>query len=119
MLFLVFLIGIIQAAARGIKLDCGCFGGGGFTDDGTTYTLDILRDLGLLVLAVYLVMWSLTRFSLEEFIGRHDYVEVPSAKRMRTEQGRRKYNAEVREEASRRRARGTGGSTARSPRSSS
>lgn len=94
-LLVVFLIGIIEVAARGIKLECGCFGDGGVTDTGTAYTLDILRDLGLLVLAVYLVVWSMTRVSIEEFIARGDYVEVPSAKRMRTEQGRRKYYAEL------------------------
>ena len=45
---LVFLIGIVQAAIRGLKLECGCFGGGGATQGSTTYTLDILRDVGLL-----------------------------------------------------------------------
>jgi protein-disulfide isomerase/uncharacterized membrane protein YphA (DoxX/SURF4 family) len=92
-LFFVFLIGLIQAAARGIKLECGCFGGGGATVGSTSYPLDILRDVGLLVLALYLVWWSWTRFSVEAFLGRHDYVEPPSAKRMRDPQGRRKYEA--------------------------
>jgi len=31
-LFVVFLVGIVQAAARDIKLECGCFGGGGTSD---------------------------------------------------------------------------------------
>jgi protein-disulfide isomerase/uncharacterized membrane protein YphA (DoxX/SURF4 family) len=96
-LFFVFLIGLIQASARGIKLECGCFGGGGATVGSTSYTLDILRDIGLLVLAAYLVWWSWTRLSIEEFLGRHDYVEPPSAKRMRDPQGRRKYEALVAE----------------------
>jgi protein-disulfide isomerase/uncharacterized membrane protein YphA (DoxX/SURF4 family) len=92
-LFFVFLIGLIQASARGIRLECGCFGGGGATVGNTSYTLDILRDVGLLVLALYLVWWSWTRLSVEEFLGRHDYIEPPSAKRMRDPQGRRKYEA--------------------------
>ena len=95
LLFLVFLIGIIQVGIRGIQLECGCFGGGGLTAGPTSYTLDILRDLGLLLLAVFLIVWSFTRLSLEEFIGRHDYVPPPSAKRMRSVQGRRKYEALV------------------------
>ena len=37
LLLLVFLIGIIQAAARGIQLECGCFGGGGH--DGRRHVL--------------------------------------------------------------------------------
>lgn len=92
-LFVVFLIGVVQADVRGIKLSCGCFGGGGITLGNTQYTLDILRDIGLLILAVYLVVWPVTRLSLDEFLARNDEVAVPSAKRMRTEQGRRKYNA--------------------------
>ncbi len=47
------------------------------------------------MLAVYLVVWPLTRWSLDEYIGRHDHVEMPSAKRMRTDAGRRKYEAAV------------------------
>ncbi|WP_375496544.1 MauE/DoxX family redox-associated membrane protein [uncultured Jatrophihabitans sp.] len=95
-LFVVFLIGLIQASIRGIKLECGCFGGGGTTGGGgTEYTLDILRDLGLLVLAAYLVVWALTYFSLDGYIARNDIVEPPSAKRLRTDQGRRKYEAQL------------------------
>jgi protein-disulfide isomerase/uncharacterized membrane protein YphA (DoxX/SURF4 family) len=106
LLFLVFLIGLIQAAARGIQLECGCFGGGGTTTAGTQYTLDILRDIGLLVLAVYLVIWSFTRISVEGFLARNDQVEQPSAKRMRSEQGRRKYNALLEERRKAARERG-------------
>lgn len=101
-LFVVFLIGIIQAAARGLQLSCGCFGGGGQTAN-TTYTLDILRDIGLLILAAYLVMFAMTRISVEEFLARHDHVPEPSAKRLRSQGGARKYNAMV--EARRKQAR--------------
>jgi protein-disulfide isomerase len=93
LLLMVFLVGLIQAAARGLQLACGCFGGGGVTAGHTTYTLDILRDVGLLVLAVFLVLWPLTRLSVDGFLARHDEVPVPSAKRMRTPEGRRRYEA--------------------------
>ena len=59
------------------------------------------------MLAAFLVVWPITRLSLDEAITRHDHVEVPSAKRLRTEQGRRKYEAEVA-----RRPRGPGRATA-------
>ena len=95
-LFFVFLVGLVQATIRGIKLECGCFGGGGVTDGANTqYALDILRDVGLLVLAAYLVVWAWTYASLDGFIARNDVVEAPSAKRLRTDQGRRKYEAQV------------------------
>ncbi len=113
-LFVIFLIGVIQAAARGLKLDCGCFGSGGQTAGATHYTWDILRDIGLLALALFLVWWPVTRLSLDEFLARHDYVEPPSAKRLRTEQGRRKYESEVakRDRAARSRNRWTNGAIA-------
>ena len=103
-LYVVFAVGILQAAARGIKLECGCFGGGGQSTS-TTYTLDVLRDAGLLVLAVYLIIWPLTRLSVDEYLARNDFVPPPSAKRMRTGQGARKYNAmlEARRKAARER----------------
>jgi protein-disulfide isomerase/uncharacterized membrane protein YphA (DoxX/SURF4 family) len=104
-LLLIFLVGIVQAAIRGLKLDCGCFGGGGATQGSTTYTLDILRDVGLLVLAIYLIVWPMTRWSVDEYLARNDKVTMPSAKRMRTKDGARKYNAllEARKKAARER----------------
>jgi protein-disulfide isomerase len=94
LLFLVFLVGLIEAAARGLELSCGCFGGGGATTS-THYTLDILRDVGLLALALFVVVWPFTYLSIEAYLARHDYVPEPSAKRMRTAEGRRKYEAAV------------------------
>ena len=85
LLFLVFLIGIIQVDIRGIQLECGCFGGGGLTAGPTSYTLDILRDLGLLILAAFLIVWPLTRLSLEEFI-RHAGQGVPLGRMGRAEE---------------------------------
>ena len=51
-----FIAGVISAAARGLSIDCGCFGGGGDVGaDQTAYTAEILRDLGFLALAGYLI----------------------------------------------------------------
>jgi protein-disulfide isomerase len=92
-LFVMFLVGVTQAAVRGLKITCGCFGGGGVTTAPTQYTLDLLRDSGLLLLVVYLIVWPASRYSIDEFLARNDWVEPPSPKRMRTEHGQRKYNA--------------------------
>ena len=63
---IVFIIAIAQAWARGLNIDCGCFGGGGAVEPGETkYFQEILRDLGLAFLAVYLIRYPSTKFSLD------------------------------------------------------
>jgi len=68
-LMIVFIAAISQAWARGLSIDCGCFGGGGTVDPGETkYLSEILRDIGLALLALYLVRYPLTRFALEKLM---------------------------------------------------
>ena len=57
LMLLVFLTVLAQAAARGIVVDCGCFGKTGFSSAGAS--LPILRDLVLLLLA-FLVFYRST-----------------------------------------------------------
>jgi len=61
-----FAVGIVSAWARGLAIDCGCFGGGGEVDpSATTYLTDLLRD-GALFLAAVLVAWRpRSRLSLD------------------------------------------------------
>jgi len=68
-LMIVFIAAISQAWARGLSIDCGCFGGGGTVDPGETkYLSEILRDIGLALLALYLVRYPLTRFAVEKTV---------------------------------------------------
>jgi uncharacterized membrane protein YphA (DoxX/SURF4 family) len=57
-LMIMFIIAIGQAWARGISLDCGCFGKGGLLDTDElpvwNYTLEIARDIVLAVVGGYL-----------------------------------------------------------------
>ena len=56
-LLVVFIAGVTQAWARGLSIDCGCFGGGGAVDPGqTTYGLELLRDAGFLLMAAWLIV---------------------------------------------------------------
>ena len=57
LLFVAFIIGIASVWARGINIDCGCFGGGGADRDAASkYPWEIARDVALL-LASLLVAW--------------------------------------------------------------
>ena len=63
----IFIIAIAQAWARGLNIDCGCFGGGGAVEPGQTkYLQEILRDIGLVFLAAYLIRYPSTKFSLDK-----------------------------------------------------
>jgi uncharacterized membrane protein YphA (DoxX/SURF4 family) len=65
-LLLVFVAAVASAALRGLSIDCGCFGAGGRVAPGNTaYTAEIARDLGLLLLAGWLVARPNSRLSLE------------------------------------------------------
>ena len=66
-LMIAFMIGISQAWARGLSLDCGCFGGGGQVAPGEAdYLTPLLRDTGLALLALYLIKFPRSRFSLDK-----------------------------------------------------
>ena len=70
LLFLAFVIGISAAWARGLQIDCGCFGGGGQLEEGVDpgYLGKVLQDGGLLLCSALLVWRPGTKFSADELI---------------------------------------------------
>ncbi|HEY0400785.1 MAG TPA: MauE/DoxX family redox-associated membrane protein [Blastococcus sp.] len=64
-LLVVFLVGVGSAWARGLRIDCGCFGNGGEVATGeTAYPLEVLRDAALVVVALLLARWPASRLAL-------------------------------------------------------
>lgn len=69
LLFVAFIIGISSAWARGLSIDCGCFGGGGeIPDAAAKYPGEIARDVGLLALSLWLVVRPASRLALENVL---------------------------------------------------
>ncbi len=69
LLMVAFVIGIASAWARGLALDCGCFGGGGeiaLEEALKAYPWEIARDVGLLALAAWLVIRPHSPYALED-----------------------------------------------------
>jgi uncharacterized membrane protein YphA (DoxX/SURF4 family) len=67
-LLLVFIFAVASAWARGLSIDCGCFGGGGQVAPGqAAYGTELVRDVGLLLLASWLVWQPRSRFALDRF----------------------------------------------------
>lgn len=71
LVMVMFIAAVASAAARGLSIDCGCFGGGGEVTAGqTAYTAEILRDLAFLALAGYLVVRPGTPLSVDRLVQR-------------------------------------------------
>ncbi|WP_435829845.1 MauE/DoxX family redox-associated membrane protein [Micromonospora costi] len=77
LLLVVFIAGIASAWARGLAIDCGCFGSGGQLAEGQapSYLPEILRDLGFLVLAGFLLVWPRTPVSVDGWLTGEPVVE--------------------------------------------
>jgi uncharacterized membrane protein YphA (DoxX/SURF4 family) len=71
LLQVAFIIGISSAWVRGLEIECGCFGNGGVdTNAAAHYPWDIARDVGLLLLSLWLVWRPRTRLALDNLIFR-------------------------------------------------
>ena len=67
----LFIVGIVSVWARGINIDCGCFGGGGADPDAASqYPWEIARDAALLAASIVLVWLRSTRLSLDNVLFR-------------------------------------------------
>jgi uncharacterized membrane protein YphA (DoxX/SURF4 family) len=75
---LLLIAAIAQSWARGLMIDCGCFGGGGQVAEGQTrYPQEIARDVGFLALASWLVVRPWTKVAFDGWLraGRVEQVE--------------------------------------------
>ncbi|MFC9787838.1 MauE/DoxX family redox-associated membrane protein [Rhodococcus sp. NPDC127528] len=56
---------VVSAWARGLSIDCGCFGGGGAAEvDGWDYAREVARDVGFMAMAVWLIVFPRSPFAL-------------------------------------------------------
>ncbi|MDR2930586.1 MAG: DoxX family membrane protein [Propionibacteriaceae bacterium] len=73
LLMLGFIIAISSVWARGISIDCGCFGDGGPIDKAEAiakYPWEILRDVALMACGVWLVWSKRTFLSVDAWLFR-------------------------------------------------
>ena len=89
-LFVAFIVGIASAWARGLQIECGCFGGGGTSANASDeYPWEIARDIGLLLLSLWLVWRPRTPFAVDNLLFRRtdegSWMSKKSAERSRSE----------------------------------
>ncbi len=70
-LLVMFVVGIVAAWARGLSIDCGCFGATGaeVADPVRGYVVDLLRDGALLALALWLAARPGSPLSADRRLG--------------------------------------------------
>lgn len=72
LLMVAFIIGISQAWARGLTIDCGCFGGGGQVGaNQTKYPQEIARDAAFALAGAWLWWRPRTLASLDRYLFAH------------------------------------------------
>lgn len=106
-LLALFIAAVAQSWARGLTIDCGCFGGGGEVAPGeTAYPQEIARDVGFMLLAGWLLVRPRTWFALDRWLrlgwargGERDVAQHSED----TEDGRGAQSAEDAESAVRER----------------
>ncbi len=64
LLLVTFVAGIISVAARGLSIDCGCFGDGGATAH-PHYTAEIVRDLLFIAVSLAVTLIPRSRFGID------------------------------------------------------
>jgi protein-disulfide isomerase len=95
-LLAVFIGGVASAGLRGLRIDCGCFGGGGDVEQ-THCLLEIGRDSLLLLALLAVVFAKRSRFSIDDRLAA-TAVKKPA----RMSSSRRRKLEEVRREQARR-----------------
>ena len=66
-IMVIFIAAIASVWARGLLIDCGCFGGGGQVEPGdANYLTPLLRDAGLAALGIYLFLYPRSKFALDK-----------------------------------------------------
>ncbi len=72
LLMVAFIIGISQAWARGLSIDCGCFGGGGTIESSATrYPQEIARDTSFALAGAWLWWRPRSLASLDRILFGH------------------------------------------------
>ncbi len=74
----VFIAAVASAGLRGLRIDCGCFGGGG-TVAHTHYLLDLARDVAPLFVFAIIPLARASRWSFDEWLDRRSRVTTQRA----------------------------------------
>jgi uncharacterized membrane protein YphA (DoxX/SURF4 family) len=76
LLSLAFFIGVASAWARGLSIECGCFGNGGYTSNPVPgYVRELAINTAMIVASLWLIARPASRFSLDGALRLHHHHE--------------------------------------------
>ncbi len=83
-LLVAFVIGISSAWARGLSIECGCFGGGGgpAVNAAAKYPWELARDAGLLLLSGWLLWRPRTPYAIDNALFPEYIDDEPDPRRV-------------------------------------
>jgi uncharacterized membrane protein YphA (DoxX/SURF4 family) len=69
----LFMVAMASAWARGLQIHCGCFGGGPAAGvQASDYLVELVRDAGLLAIALLLAWQPDSRLALDRRLGSEE-----------------------------------------------
>ena len=73
-MMLMFIAALAIALAQGLDLSCGCFASQGAQGEDPISSMTVLRDLGWLLLSVYVMLFDDSPIGIDRFLARRDDV---------------------------------------------
>jgi uncharacterized membrane protein YphA (DoxX/SURF4 family) len=73
-MMVMFIAALAIALAQGLDMSCGCFASQGAQGDDPISTMTVLRDVGWLMLSVYVMLFDDSPIGIDRILARRDDV---------------------------------------------
>jgi uncharacterized membrane protein YphA (DoxX/SURF4 family) len=75
-MMVMFIAALAVALAQGLDMSCGCFASQGAQGEDPISTMTVLRDLGWLMLSVYVMLFDDSPIGIDRILARRDDVRT-------------------------------------------
>jgi uncharacterized membrane protein YphA (DoxX/SURF4 family) len=69
-MMVMFIVALVSALAQGLDMSCGCFASQSMQGEGPISTRTVLRDVGWLVLSLYVVLFDGNAIGIDRLLAR-------------------------------------------------
>jgi hypothetical protein len=75
-MMVMFIAALAIALAQGLDMSCGCFASQGAQGEDPISAMTVLRDLGWLMLSVYVMLFDDSPIGIDRILARRDDVRT-------------------------------------------